>query len=704
MTSRPDNWSRHLVQLFVLACLLTFAYTTYDLISTHHQAGRHILAVAKEETRRNAAQLSAELRRVEQLGRELSREFAASSPAPKRLEARLHEVVRRHPRIYGVAIGYLPDRHPQVEGLYAPYVIRQGESRKLVRIETFYDYAATPHAWFQQPLQKGPGWVPVYWGDAGQSMMATFATPVLDRQGESQAVVVVDLALNDIWNLINGLDFGSSSYGFIVDSDGKLIAHPVRERVLNKQHIGRLSANDDGVDAESARRALRSGQTTVLQQHNSVTGQPSITVLVPIQETGWLMGATFVRQEMKLAHHDALRLWLHFVASAVALVVALALGYLAVCRAPLARRIHRAALACGLAMSLGVAALWGLQYFMGIDSPYHDRILDGQASVQNYQNELIQANRDNHLPAPRFVPTGVLLRALKMTDVNEVRATGILWQSYPPDTPAEAQRFWFPDALSTHLEEIYRLRQNGREIVGWAFDVALRQAFDNRAYPFDDIAVRLRIRPRQIFSQAIYVPDLAAYDIVIPSAKPFVASNITIPGWKVVQTYFRPQAHGYGMDYGLHGSAVNSRVRDLVLVTTLQRNLMDNFVSVIIPVLVLILLAYGSIRMISGDPAKVKIYDFKPMRMLLVGTSFCLFLILATINLRNCVASDEVIYIEQLYFLLYFIAFGNVFLGMKIATRSGGLLAHDDGRLVKAFYFPVVIGIIFLITFFAFHR
>jgi hypothetical protein len=144
-------------------------------------------------------------------------------------------------------------------------------------------------------------------------------------------------------------------------------------------------------------------------------------------------------------------------------------------------------------------------------------------------------------------------------------------------------------------------------------------------------------------------------------------------------------------------------VRDLVLVTRLKRNLVDNFISVIIPVFVLIFLAYGAMLMVSGDPKKVEIYDFTPMRTLVVGISFCLFLILATISLRNRVASDAIIYIEKLYFLLYFLAFGNVFIAMRIADRQNPLLAWRDGLVVKAFYFPIVLGAVFLITLFAFH-
>lgn len=696
-------WGCRVCMLLSIICLLAFGYATFDLVSTHLSAKKQLLTIAEQETRSNAEQLGGQLRDVEQLTLSLVQELSDAPHSQGSLEARLRDILERNPKVYGVGLSFLPDHNPVGKRLYAPYVIRQGDELRRVNIEDSYDYTAAGNTWFHQPLNEGPGWVPVYWGDAGQSMMATYAAVVPDRQGQPQAVLTIDLALNDIWRMVAGLNFGSTSYGFLIDSDGKLIAHPLKEMVLEKRRLEHLFSDDGEGSFIAATRALELGQHVVLDQSNAVTGQPSLTVLIPVPEAGWFMGATFVKEELELADHDARQLWIRLVAAAVFLVISIALLYLTRDRTLMVRRLHTVAVVCGVTLAIGLAALWSLQHMMGVESPYSDQILDSQAGVKTFQEELTWHNQTSHLRAPMFVPTGVLLRALKMTELNEVQATGILWQSYPFDTPAEERQFWFPDALSTELQEIYRVRRDGREVVGWAFDTRLRQTFDNRAYPFDAISVRFRIRPRGTFGQTVYVPDLEAYDVVIPSAKPFVASNISIPGWKIVQTYFRPQSHGYGMNYGLHGSPVDPIVRDLVLVTTLKRNLMDNFISVIIPVLVLLLLSYGAIMMTSGDGSKVSIYDFKPMRMLMVGTSFCLFLILATINMRNRVVSDEIIYIEKLYFLLYFLAFGNVFIAMKIANRSNRFLSYQDGRLVKAFYFPAVMGVIFLITLFSFH-
>lgn len=291
-----------------------------------------------------------------------------------------------------------------------------------------------------------------------------------------------------------------------------------------------------------------------------------------------------------------------------------------------------------------------------------------------------------------------------MTERNEVRVTGILWHIYNKDLPQVSREFWFPDSSDTKLKEIYRTENGADEVVGMGFDASLRQTFDNHIYPFDDVAIRLRIRPRQVLGSQVYVPDLAAYDVVIPGAVPFVANNISIPGWEVVQTYFTTQVHGYGMDYGLHGRAIDSSVRDLVLTVKLKRKWLENFLSVIIPVLVIILLSYGSIRMTTGKPEQFEIYDFKPMRMIVVGSTFSLFIIFATINLRNRVTSESITYIEQIYFLLYLMTFSNVFISMKISKRSEHFLFRNDGRLIKAFYLPVMLGIIFLITLFAFYN
>ena len=696
--------SRPIVLLLFVAASLWLAFAAVDRQSTHRAAEREALETAVAATRERADEIGATLAAIEDRARVLARDFAGPPASRDDIELQLQTLLWEDPRLFGAGLSFLPGRHPAEAGLYAPYAIRD-DGVRLVRIEESYDYTDPGHAWFHRPLESGAGWVPVYWGEAGGSMMATYAVPVPGPGGEPMAVFNVDLALDDISTLVGAAGFGASGYGFLVDTDGKIIAHPLDSVVLERRRLGPMLDGADGETLAALQRSLENGQRYVVDAPNPVTGQPSITVIEPVPGIGWFVGASFVKAEMELAGEHALDLDLRLVAAAVTWAVSAALVWLVLGPGgDWCRRVRASAVASGVALMAGTVALWVLQHEQGLSSPYHDAIVDSEASVAAYREEIEVHHRETHRPPPAFVPTGLIVRALKMTGLNEVRATGIIWQRYPADVPGSQRGFWFPDALSSTIEEIYRTREGDVEVVGWSFDARLRQDFDNRVYPFDDIDVRLRVRPGQTLGNTVLVPDLAAYDVLIPSARPFVASNITVPGWNVAQTWFSTQGHGYGMDYGLREADTIPQVRDLVLVTSLKRDWVNNFISVIIPVFVLILLAYGAVRMTSGDPDKVRVYDFKPMRMLFLGATFCLFLILATISLRNRVVSDAIIYIEQLYFLLYFMTFVNVFIAMRIADRGHRLLAFQDGRLVKAFYLPAILAAMFVITFIAFHR
>jgi hypothetical protein len=207
-----------------------------------------------------------------------------------------------------------------------------------------------------------------------------------------------------------------------------------------------------------------------------------------------------------------------------------------------------------------------------------------------------------------------------------------------------------------------------------------------------------------VLESLIFVPDFRSYSVIVPTLKPFVANNIAIPGWQPIQSYYKPYSHAYNMTFGFRKQRVDDHVRDLVLVVTLQREWISIFVSVIIPIFVLMALAYASLMMISSDEQKIKAYDFKAQRMLMVGATFCLFLVIATVNLRERIVSDSITYIEQLYFLLYLLILSNVLIGMGITRKVPFLwLDYQDGIIARYLFWPVTLGIFFLLTLWNFY-
>ena len=121
------------------------------------------------------------------------------------------------------------------------------------------------------------------------------------------------------------------------------------------------------------------------------------------------------------------------------------------------------------------------------------------------------------IPANRYViPTGVFIQSIFFLDANDVRINGHIWQKYPreylEDFPLDCKDNFpggcpndygviFPeeiDSSNTQNRLAYVKEFKEHLVIGWYFDVVVRQSFEYSDYPLDSQSVWLRIWPRNI--------------------------------------------------------------------------------------------------------------------------------------------------------------------------------------------------------------
>ncbi|MSO92700.1 MAG: hypothetical protein EXQ86_04775 [Rhodospirillales bacterium] len=84
----------------------------------------------------------------------------------------------------------------------------------------------------------------------------------------------------------------------------------------------------------------------------------------------------------------------------------------------------------------------------------------------------------------------------------------------------------------------------------------------------------------------------------------------------------------------------------------------------------------------------------------LAGAALCLYLVIATLNLRNRVVSEGIIYVEYLYFIAYFLFFvvtGNA-LVMSLRVRPESQASDDRELLAINLYWPAVFAFFLGVT------
>jgi serine phosphatase RsbU (regulator of sigma subunit) len=105
-------------------------------------------------------------------------------------------MVRKNPQLLGAAVAFVPDYHPELGKLYAPYVYRQYDDIKVQVLN--YDY--TQFDWYLNAAKKGKrDWCDPYVDQDGTyALMSTYSLTLHDQQGRVAAVLTGDLPMSEL--------------------------------------------------------------------------------------------------------------------------------------------------------------------------------------------------------------------------------------------------------------------------------------------------------------------------------------------------------------------------------------------------------------------------------------------------------------------------------------------------------------------------
>ena len=186
---------------------------------------------------------------------------------------------------------------------------------------------------------------------------------------------------------------------------------------------------------------------------------------------------------------------------------------------------------------------------------------------------------------PYCIPTGFFIQSLAFRTPSDVNITGYIWQKYPEDFPKEIKRgFIFPeevDSGNTKLEVIYQYtgKQDGKtyDMIGWYFDVTVRQSFDYSNYPLDFLTVWLRLWQVDSFkhSNVMLTPDFKAYGKT--GRKTFGLDIDIVQGeWEIDETFFSYENIPYDTDFGFFTNIKENHYKEFFINLGIRRKFIDD--------------------------------------------------------------------------------------------------------------------------------
>lgn len=319
-----------------------------------------------------------------------------------------------------------------------------------------------------------------------------------------------------------------------------------------------------------------------------------------------------------------------------------------------------------------------------------------------------------------LVPTGVFILSFDFVKANEANLTGYVWQRHrieqlagDDDNTSERKAragILFPEQVnssSTRVEESYRREQTNaageREVViGWYFDVTVRQHFDYTKYPLDRHDLWLRLWPRDFDKDVVLVPDLAAYNTT-GRGDIFGIDRDIVPGtWAILDTFFSYKRKCYDTRFGLRSYEGQYNFPELHYNITLSRRFENAFIVALVPLISVLVLLYSVLVLATADRDRASVFGFNASGAIGASSALLFVVMLAHVSLRREFATTQLVYLEYFYLITYVAVLAvsvNVYLfSAQHHGRVLDWLHRDDNLVPKLAFWPLVLAFLAAVT------
>ena len=328
-------------------------------------------------------------------------------------------------------------------------------------------------------------------------------------------------------------------------------------------------------------------------------------------------------------------------------------------------------------------------------------------SLENFLDTRNSELKKIGYPKSIEIPTGVFINNINFKNAYEVAFGGKIWQKFHDTIEVKHDlNFVFPQKSSTGISVrtalVSKTHVNEYWLYRYNFTATLKFDFNYARYPLDFRLLNLELMYPDIHDNRILVPDLEGYRALNPSNKPGIEKNIYIPEANITSSYFSFNKRDFNSNLG--NVAYNGPTHAPVLLFNVfvKRNIINPVISNILPIFiisVLIFLLLFTVNKVNG-----KLNEGNALTVIQASGGFFFVLLLSHIQLRRSLLTPDLSYLESFYFVMYgiiaLVAAGILF---YVKTDEYRWLEYKNNILMKILFFPVLLFLIYLITFFTFY-
>lgn len=622
------------------------------------------------------------------------------------IETALKELSESDENILGVTAAFEPGQFNDRD-LYAPFYDK--DKSEFIYCEDFYDYTdpdLKTSQWYVKVRNKGAQWIDPYFAEAAKTMVADFGVPFYRDESRTDVTGTITgtMSLEGLTQLLNSLSLGETGYAFAISHDGTFLSHPYRELIKSQKTLSQLAAeSDDELLAEIAER-MKAGEEGYQSFLNKVTGQDSWLFYHPVERTNWSIGVVMIKRELIGNEKLVNRKLIHIALSVVLLLISISILFFGALQGE-----ERGLWVVSITTSILVLATISFIWFLEMHSKRRV-IKENSTLIADYAglNSFLRSNESRaeelKTEKPIYIPTGVYVEEMKFIDAYNISVGGLIWQKYTPGLPSDLKEGVSlpqiaPNSEGFYMQEAYREKMPHYEVVGWDFRATLRLDFDYRVYPFDRREIGIKLRQKDFRHNVILTPDFESYQTITPSSLPGTTDELVMPGWQTEASYFDYKIKNYNANFGITDYHGQENVPEFHFNVLLRRHIINPFISVIIPLLVVAIMLFGVVLSTTKNKTKNSLRGFSTFGVVQACAAFFFVIILGHIDMRQGMNTEEITYIEYFYFIMYLVlltvAFNVVMFSNSAKTR---LLDYKDNLAMKLGYWPLLLSICLSVT------
>jgi preprotein translocase subunit SecE len=655
-------WKRHIFSAFSILlsfCGLSFLFVLF-LVFNYVQDKNQNVQIAKHDAQQEiikvTKQIDSVMSDISSIAHAIADDISSGKLKRQQILLRLKNTLENTPNIFGVGVAFVP-------------YVNHSQKRKL---SPYYVNRITPK------------------GAPKQDFLEVFSIPITYFDVAKQykviiGVVFIDYLLSNVRTLTSSLQLGRSGYGFILSEKGVFIVHPIDDYVENRQTVFHLaeSYNDDAL-RRLAEKAV-DGESGVIDHIDQVTGQSAWIFYQFIPSTHWSMGAVFFKS---VSESTSLRQQL--IKICIVIIIFVILLSALIFRVDLGERrsLWNTVIFSSLLLIAGIGFLWYLAQTAPFPQEAGSTMIVEKVGLQKFISSHAKQTSKKQL---FYVPTGVFIESIKFSDVNNVTFSGYIWQKYTDNHKDISRGFVLSGAESSKITEVYHLKEDQIEVIGWHFQATVRHQFSYAKYPFDKRHLSLQISHKDFNKKVILTPDLEAYRIMNPSVRPGLKREVALSGWLILKSFFNYRTHYENTNFGINDYMRDTNFPHFYVNVLLKREFFGQFIGNVLPLIIVSTILFALQMWLGKTTTFIRS---------LIGLFFGI--LLAHIRLRGTITTPEIIYLEFFYLIIYCSYLITTF-SFFLFRYKIGIGYYRDGLVPKLLFWPFILVSSFVITVIVFY-